>query len=56
VREDNARAQAVYRSLGFMRFEPGRGAALYDNAAEPPMEGSLRMRLTTPLKNGAQSP
>ncbi len=57
VRGDNARAQAVYRSLGFVRFDPETERTLYDAAAEPPAEGCFRMRrITTPLQNGAQSP
>jgi ribosomal protein S18 acetylase RimI-like enzyme len=44
VRDDNARAQAVYRSLGFERFDPEERS--YDTLAEPPAEGCFRMRLS----------
>ena len=48
VRSDNARAQAVYRSLGFERFEPdGEEARRYDAIAEAPMERCFRMRLSS---------
>ena len=43
VRDNNARAQAVYRGLGFQRFDP-EDARRYDTAAEPPGEGCFRMR------------
>lgn len=47
VRETNARALTVYRSLGFERFEPGGDTARYDTAAEPPAARDyFRMRLT----------
>jgi ribosomal protein S18 acetylase RimI-like enzyme len=46
VRGWNARAQAVYRSLGFTRFDPApEEARRYDAAAERPGEDSFRMRL-----------
>ena len=47
VRDDNARAQAVYRALGFERFDPAGESARYDTAAEPPRDARyFRMRLT----------
>jgi diamine N-acetyltransferase len=49
VFEFNARAQAVYRALGFERFDPAPPeAARFDRAAEPPREGSFRMLLRRP--------
>jgi len=49
VRDVNARAQAVYRKLGFEKFEPdGDEAAKYDAAGERPMEQSFRMRVNAP--------
>ena len=46
VREDNARAQAVYRALGFERFDPEADTQRYDTAAEPPRDSRyFRMRL-----------
>jgi RimJ/RimL family protein N-acetyltransferase len=50
VRDENARAQAVYRKLGFERFDPtpveeGR----YDATGEPAMAGAFRMRLAKAL-------
>jgi ribosomal protein S18 acetylase RimI-like enzyme len=48
VRDDNARAQGLYRSLGFVRFDPEDETALYDAAAEPPGKGCFRMRLLRP--------
>jgi ribosomal protein S18 acetylase RimI-like enzyme len=48
VRNDNDRAQAVYRSLGFERFDPeGEEARRYDAIAEAPMEKCFRMRLSS---------
>lgn len=48
VRNDNVRAQAVYRSLGFGRFEPeAEEARRYDSIAEAPMEKCFRMRLSS---------
>jgi diamine N-acetyltransferase len=47
VRDTNARAQAVYRGLGFERFEPD-DRARYDAAAEPPAPGCFRMRVEKP--------
>jgi RimJ/RimL family protein N-acetyltransferase len=45
VRDRNARAQAVYRKLGFVRFEPGPGEApRFDAGADTPNE-SFRMIL-----------
>ena len=47
VREENLRAQAVYRALGFERFEPAaEEARRYDAVAEAPMEKCFRMRLS----------
>jgi len=47
VRDDNARAQAVYGALGFERFDPGGEGSRYDTAAEPPRDARyFRMRLT----------
>jgi ribosomal protein S18 acetylase RimI-like enzyme len=43
VHDNNARAQAVYTSLGFVGFDPP-DRARYDTAAEPPPAGCLRMR------------
>jgi diamine N-acetyltransferase len=49
VFEFNVRAQAVYRALGFERFDPPPSeAARFDRIAEPPPEGALRMRLHRP--------
>jgi ribosomal protein S18 acetylase RimI-like enzyme len=46
VRDNNDRAQAVYRKLGFERFEPaGEERERHDRLAEPPQERSFRMRL-----------
>lgn len=46
VFEGNARGQAVYRRLGFRRFDPARDVARrFDEAAEPPMSGAFRMLL-----------
>jgi len=44
VRDTNARAQAVYTSLGFARFDPA-DRRRYDEAAEVPADGCFRMRL-----------
>jgi diamine N-acetyltransferase len=56
VFERNARAQAVYRALGFERFDPeAREAAPFDASAEPPREGAFRMilrRLSPSRKRG----
>ena len=50
VRDGNARAQAVYRKLGFERFDPTPAEARRFNAvAEPPVTGAFRMRLEKPL-------
>ena len=47
VRNGNARAQAVYESLGFRVFDPaGEERARYDAVAEAPVEKAFRMRLT----------
>lgn len=44
VRDINERAQAVYRKLGFEKFDPGvEEAAKYDDQGEPPMARSFRM-------------
>jgi ribosomal protein S18 acetylase RimI-like enzyme len=48
VRDTNARAQAVYRGLGFERFDPGPQRIRYDSAAESPAAGCFRMRLIGP--------
>jgi RimJ/RimL family protein N-acetyltransferase len=46
VFESNARGMAVYRRLGFHRFDPvGDVARRFNDAAEPPKAGSLRMLL-----------
>lgn len=46
VREWNARAQAVYRKLGFARYEPeGDEAAALARYAEAPGPESFRMRI-----------
>jgi ribosomal protein S18 acetylase RimI-like enzyme len=46
VRNENARAQAVYRTLGFERFEPeGDEARRLDAVAEAPLDRCLRLRL-----------
>ena len=46
MRQDNARAQAVYASLGFQRFDPeGEESRRYDGVAEAPMDACFRMRL-----------
>ena len=47
VRNENARAQAVYRKLGFVPFYPeGEAAARFDAVAEAPHEHCFRMRRT----------
>ena len=44
VRNENARAQAVYRNLGFERFEPSADeAATFDAVAEAPLDQCFRM-------------
>jgi ribosomal protein S18 acetylase RimI-like enzyme len=54
VRDTNARAQAVYSSLGFARFDPP-DRERYDSAAEAPPRSCFRMRaLAAPAKAGAQ--
>ena len=46
VRDRSARALAVYRKLGFERFDPTpEEGSRYDAAGEPAMAGALRMRL-----------
>jgi ribosomal protein S18 acetylase RimI-like enzyme len=46
VRAGNFRAQAVYRKLGFTRFDPvGEEAARYDAAGQRPIDQDFRMRL-----------
>jgi len=46
VRNENARAQAVYRKLGFERFEPdGEEARRFDAVAEAPLDKCFRMLL-----------
>jgi ribosomal protein S18 acetylase RimI-like enzyme len=46
VRDWNARAQAVYRGLGFERFDPAPEVAIrFDTAAEPAGAQSFRMIL-----------
>ena len=46
VRGRNARAQAVYRKLGFERFDPApEEERRYDAAGEPAMPDAFRMRL-----------
>ena len=46
VRDWNARAERVYRALGFERFDPPPEEALpYDAIGEGPKAGSFRMRL-----------
>jgi ribosomal protein S18 acetylase RimI-like enzyme len=45
VRDWNERAQAIYRKMGFVRFDPDEGEARrFDSAAEPPNK-SFRMIL-----------
>ena len=49
VRNENARAQAVYREIGFKRFEPvGDEARRFDLVAEAPLEKCFRMLLARP--------
>ena len=46
VRNENERAQAVYRQLGFERFEPADAEAKrFDAVAEAPLEKCFRMLL-----------
>jgi len=46
VRNENARAQAVYRKLGFVPFHPeGEEASRFDAVAEAPAERCFRMKL-----------
>jgi ribosomal protein S18 acetylase RimI-like enzyme len=46
VRNDNDRAQAVYRKLGFMVFEPGEEEARrFSAVAEAPPDRCFRMIL-----------
>ena len=46
VREANLRAQAVYRGLGFARYEPAaEQARLWDERIDPRGEGVFRMRI-----------
>ncbi len=46
VLASNARAQRVYRNLGFERYDPSpEDEKRYDAAAEPPIAGAFRMRL-----------
>lgn len=46
VRVPNLRAQAVYRKLGFERWDPeGEAAARADHAGEAPMGDTFRMRI-----------
>jgi len=46
VRNENARAQAVYRQLGFEPFEPGAAEApRFDLVAEAPLDQCFRMLL-----------
>jgi diamine N-acetyltransferase len=46
VRDRNERAQAVYRKLGFTRYDPPADeAARWDAAVDPAGEGVFRMRL-----------
>ena len=49
VRNENARAQAVYRKLGFEPFEPADDEAIrFDAVAEAPRDQCYRMRLARP--------
>ena len=49
VRNHNARAQAVYEKLGFVRVEnASEEARVYDAVAEAPPEKCFRMRLSRP--------
>jgi ribosomal protein S18 acetylase RimI-like enzyme len=49
VREVNARAQSVYRGLGFTRYAPGpEEAARLATAGEAPSAGAFSMRLDNP--------
>ena len=44
VRNENARAQAVYRKLGFERFDPeAQAARRFDAVAEAPLDRCYRM-------------
>ena len=54
VRNDNARAQAVYAKLGFERFEPAPDlAARFDAVNEAPAQECFRMRRLGPgLRRG----
>ncbi len=46
VFEENARAIAVYRRLGFRRFDPATEVTRrFNEAAEPPLPGAFRMLL-----------
>ena len=48
VRDNNDRAQAVYRKRGFERFEPvGEERARYDKFGEPPEARCFRMRYSS---------
>ena len=47
VREENARAQAVYRRLGFHRFDPaGEALKRFNESAQPPGANCFRMLLS----------
>jgi ribosomal protein S18 acetylase RimI-like enzyme len=49
VRNENARAQAVYRKLGFEPFEPdAEEMRRFDAVAEAPLAQCFRMRLPRP--------
>ena len=57
VRDWNARAQAVYRKLGFERYEPvGDEAATLAGYAEGPGPQSFRMRIDEARFNAARAP
>ena len=56
VREWNARAQAVYRKLGFARYDPeGEEAAALAAWAEAPGAESFRMRLPASAWTGSRA-
>ena len=56
VRDINARAQSVYRKLGFEAFDPDpEEAAKYDAQGEPPMARSFRMLVRPSARENARS-
>ena len=51
VRNDNLRAQAVYRKLGFFPFQPGdEEATRFDAVAEAPADRCFRMARRTGVR------